>query len=177
MEISEREATSHYSGAIHQSRPWRVWPGVLILALYWAFLVWVYLAEPEQIEMFPAKAGGALVVALGLTLWWLIYSKASTAIRWLSFLAMVAGLVLSVVFRANAIPIALLIYGLPTTCTIAIAVAWFVADKPDKLRYLPLFCILASWLSWSMMRFDGMTSTIMPRFSFRWQPTSEDRFL
>src|SRR6478609_2641077 len=65
----------------------RLWPGVLIVLLYWAVLKVPALVMPGTMEQFMISGFGSMGVVLLFFIWWTFFSR----IRWVDrFLGLIA---------------------------------------------------------------------------------------
>ena len=67
------------SSAVDQSRPLRIWPALLLLALLGVAKASTYLTEEFSFGLFMFAVNTPLVVGVGILLWWSLGSRARAA--------------------------------------------------------------------------------------------------
>src|SRR4029079_17724978 len=66
------------------SRPLRIWPAVLMLAVFWAFLVAHYTFEMDMFPRFLSRMIAYGLLLIGFLAWWLTRRQISRRDRWLA---------------------------------------------------------------------------------------------
>ncbi len=157
----------------------RLWPGVVLVALLWAARAWTSIGEFAMYKFFIGMFITPLVVLVGLVLWWLFASRLRWSDRFLivgTFVAVTA--VTMFVAHESFRGMALMMYGLPAVATGS--VAWLAVSfaLPWSVRRAGVLAIyLATGVFCCLLRIDGMDGAFNPKFSWRSQPTAEQKFL
>ena len=168
------------SGAPPVRRPLRLWPGIIAAGL---------LALLRFVAPFAVTEGaiigllGALVCALLILVWWLLFSRAP----WLERIGAIAVaiVVLLVTSRFVDVSIAgglmgrmLYVHGIPIF-TLALVV-WAAASRrfSTGARYVALVAaMLVAGGAFTLIRSDGVTGDGAAQFAWRWSATREQQLL
>jgi len=170
------------SPATARSRPLRLWPGVVIVALQW--LGW--FGTPLVMEGLAAgytQVSFRLAGGLFLLAWWAFFSRAPGLDRWLAALLMIAGLVATPRFLHPSIADGMMgmTYPIHAIPVLSLAfVLWAVAAQrlPDAARRATMAAtILLACGGWALLRNDGITGGGVADFAWRWASTAEERML
>jgi outer membrane protein assembly factor BamB len=174
-----------------ERRP-RVWPGVIIVALYWGILRgpgWITAngwAELSPDKMFAVMMFGAMILPLLFFAWWLFLSRVPWSERLLGLVACAAiGTAATLLFHPKlrgtqpmeAI-FGIIFHVLPVVT--AGWVLWLLIARPlsQQVRVTGLlFVLVLTWGYFTTVRLDGMSGSFEPEFTFRWLPTPEQKFL
>jgi outer membrane protein assembly factor BamB len=174
-----------------ERRP-RVWPGVVIVALYWAILKgpgwlmangWLEL-KPDIV--FMVMGFGSMILAVLFAIWWLFFSRVRWTERLFGLLACaVIGAIAHRYFhpklQGTGLDQALFtisFYVLPVVTTGWVLWLLIARSLSRPIRLAGLFVVfLLTWGYFTAVRLEGVTGGFSPEFSFKWQPTAEDRFL
>lgn len=159
-------------------RKLRLWPALLIIAIQLGMIFvpgWIvpgtYVAF---MSMFYAPfVGGAL-----LLVWWLFLSRAPWLDRILvPVVAITVGLAMTKI-ADKTMPFGLLLYGVPTICTVWVAWLAITGGMNWPTRRIGLLCtLLLAWGYFGLIRLDGIEGNMKSAISWRWMPTAEQRFL
>jgi outer membrane protein assembly factor BamB len=157
----------------------RLWPGVIIVTLLWlATTVPGWLAPATMIQFY-GMFFGPMAAALLFVVWWLFASRIRWRDRFLVLLACAAVGAATWPFRHSSLSIfGLLIFALPivmTTWALWLLVTPFLR-WPIRLMGL-LVVFLLTWSNFPLIRWEGVDGSMSSKFSFRWTPTAEERFL
>jgi outer membrane protein assembly factor BamB len=122
---------------------------------------------------------GPILGASALAAWWFFGSRLRWADRWLGVLAFVAA-------GAVAFPLLHPTFGFPVVIVFALRVVttawvlWLIATSflrwPVRRAGL-LVVFLLAWGYFTLVRFEGIDSSVSPNFPFRWAATAEEKFL
>jgi hypothetical protein len=156
----------------------RLWPALLLLALYWSAHFILDAIDKPYFYGFIANMALPALLLLLFSIWWWTNRRISLAGR-------VNGCVVVVLTGAAIAPVChpsvwfgLATDGLPRALTVLtlwtlllswIGFAWY------RLGLLVL--LMLSWSLYALIRIDGMNSALRATVSWRWVPTEEDRFL
>lgn len=156
----------------------RIWPAVLVVALPWLALKvaeQVAPGTPLQMQLFMWRP---LVTTVGILLWWMFASRISwrDRFRGLAIFAVLGGIAYGLmdptlggmVFSYIVLP----------TVSIVAAVAFIVTPflSWGRRQVVALGLVTLAWAYYTSVRFDGVTGEIAPTLTFRWVPTSEEKY-
>ncbi|MDO8544531.1 MAG: PQQ-like beta-propeller repeat protein [Opitutaceae bacterium] len=161
------------------SRPLRLWPGVVIVALQWLvrFVVPLIVPDAGMFAVLGGIAGGLLILA-----WWLFFSRAS----WNERVGAIVLMVLAVLATKRIVHPSIAngmmgmmvpIYSIPVL-SLAL-VGWAVASRrlPTVLRRTSLVgAIVVASAVMTLLRTDGLGSNGSD-LHWRWTKTAEERLL
>jgi outer membrane protein assembly factor BamB len=156
-------------------RPMRLWPGYLLIAIYWAVALGVGLFDLPIMISFMTSAGvGALVILL-FTIWWLTNRTIRGRDRLLIFAALVLGAVAcGAVSQKTLSTGGVLFFGLPWALTAWIAWAAIARRLPPPVfRWGAIAAISLVWIYASLLRMDGLSGDLKADVHWRWEPTAE----
>jgi outer membrane protein assembly factor BamB len=169
-------------------KPLRLWPGVVLAFIVVVARYVIPAIVPEDAVMFELPLGligifAGMLAALGIVLWWLLFSRAAWSERLTAIVLMiVAEFALRPLvhesIRTGNMGYMLVFYATPIL-SLAI-VAWAVATRrlSDPLRRhasLVVAIVLAS-VPFVLIRTAGVSGT-GAELHWRWTPTPEDRLL
>jgi outer membrane protein assembly factor BamB len=160
--------------------PWRLWPGVVFVAVLW--LCWSVapriFPDSGPVPFFGAAIGGLLVIV-----WWLFFSRAPWLERVGAPVLMVAAVALVSRFVHPSIAtghmgMTLPIYAIPVMCLTLVVWAAVARRWPAAWRRAALAgsVVIAASL-FTLIRSDGIMGTGASLFRWRWTPTAEERLL
>ena len=167
------------------ARRLRLWPGVVIVLLYWAALKLPGWIVPGTMAQFMISGFGSMALAAVFVLWWLFFSRVTWGERFAGLLVFGAvggaawywfdpslqgrhpfDTIMSLTF--SVLPVVLTGW-----------VAWLLLarsfQRPVRLAGLVVVMLL-TWGYFTALRMEGVTGVYSPEFSYRWQPTAEDQF-
>ena len=161
------------------SPPLRVWPAVVMLAVFWAFM---YANRTLELSMF-ARFMSQLVV-YGIVLlcflgWWLT----RRAIHWSDRLLAIGMVLLAGVGTWLVADPSFKAFGIFMSTFPFVVTAWIlwlvIARRMSPAVQRAGFCLamLAIFGYFALQRFDGLDATLNADMSWRWQPTKEQEFL
>ena len=158
----------------------RVWPAVVLIALFWAFIYVNHHYELSGGIRFASLLISYVLALIAFFAWWLSRS----AIPWRDRLAAIAvALILSILACCAATgvmrnPFFMFLASLPTILTAWLA--WVVVARGMKPIHQRLgFCIamLLAFGYFTLVRFDGLDASQQAETSWRWRPSKEQSFL
>ncbi len=167
-------------GVALSRKPLRLWPGVVIAVLGLLGRTVVPLVVPGS---FALGIMGAMLGAVAIVLWWLLFSRAAWIERLGAVLLMVASLVATsrIVDRSIAngmMGLLLYVYAIPV---LGLAlVAWAVATRrlPNGVRRASMAAVLLiAGGVFVLARTSGVTGGAGSEFHWRWSMTPEERLL
>ena len=164
------------------TRPLRLWPGVVIVVLQWLLRFVVPVVVPGA--LLYALGGGIFGGGLAIVLWWVFFSRAPWSERLGAILLMIVGMVATkrivhVSLATGAQGILLYVLAIPGLCLAF--VAWAVATRnlQDWLRRATMAAtILLACGAWALVRTGGFTAANLHNdLHWRWTPTPEERLV
>jgi outer membrane protein assembly factor BamB len=164
-----------------ERRP-RLWPGVVLVALYWAVLKLPGFIDAEPMTQFMIVFFGSMAVPALFALWWLFFSRVRWADRFLGLLACAlvggASFFLSHPSFQKTGMFGPLFYVLPVVTTGWVLWLFVARSLSRQVRVAGLVVVfLLTWGYFTTVRFEGTTGAFDAQFSYRWNPSAEDRFL
>jgi outer membrane protein assembly factor BamB len=173
------EDTSLRDNSPPQTSTMRVWPAVVMLAVFWAFLYANHTLDMSMFARFISRMAAFGVMLLCFLGWWLSRSAISWRDR---LLAIVVALVIGVgtrFFLDKSIDGFGLFFGaFPWVMTAWIV--WLVVARsltPAMQRAGFVVAMLLACGYFTLVRFDGLDAVQRGEFSWRWMPTKEQLFL
>src|SRR5215475_12751524 len=161
-------------------KPLRLWPGVVAVALLWLLWFGLPIVAPE------ARMGaviGALVCALAVLVWWLLFSRAP----WVERVGAIALMVVSVIATKRVVHPSIAGAGmgmmLPIFSLPALSLALVVAAAAGRRvssglrRGVMVAAILLACAVFTLIRTGGISGYGFSDFHWRWTPTPEQRLL
>ena len=156
----------------------RLWPAQILVALYWIGLLIVTIFFRATFTQFMVMFWTPMLLAVGIAVWWLFFSRLPLAERISGVAALMAGGLLALFFADKSMPMGLIMNGIPVAITAA--VLWLIVTRgaTTHLSWAGLIAIsLLSWAYFDLLRVDGITGDLQAARSWRWNPTAEDKFL
>jgi len=161
------------------AKPLRLWPAILLLAAFWAFLYFNYNAEMGMTARFLSRMLAFLVLLFGFLGWWLTRSAIRWRDRWQAVAAMLIILIAcSLIADKSVNPFALLLLSLPFIFTVR--TLWLYASQrvsPTTKRLGFCAVLFATIGFFDLVRSNGLDASQKPDLSWRWQPSHEADFL
>lgn len=159
----------------------RLWPAVVMLALFWAaYFVCEGLSMSGGVRFVTRLATHAMLF-LGFSIWWLSRRQLSRHERWLAIGVFVVGSIAMLQIADPSINfMAVLLAVLPWVLTVG--TAWLVFCKVRGLsaraRMAGLSLATLFVLGFfTLVRFDGLDGRQHSEYNWRWSPTPEQVFL
>lgn len=160
-------------------RPRRLWPGYLLIAIYWSVVLGIGRLDLPITTSFITTAGvGALVVLL-FTIWWLTNGTIRGRDRLAIFAALVVGAVAASAASQKTLGTpGVLMFGLPAAYT-----AWIIGAaiarrlSSTAFRWVAITAISLVWVYASLLRMDGLSGDLKADVHWRWEPTAENKYL
>lgn len=170
--------------ALATRRP-RLWPGILIVLLYWAALKVPGWLIPGTMEQFFITGLGTMGLALLFFVWWVFFSRVRWSERFFGLLACAVVGAGAWYFYHPTIQgadpfqtfISLTFNILPVV--FAGWVLWYLVTRfaNPSMRCTGLVLVFALTFGvFTALRFDGVTGAFSPEFSLRTRPTTEERY-
>jgi outer membrane protein assembly factor BamB len=159
--------------------PLRIWPAVVMLAAFWAFLYVNYNFELAMFARFISRMIAYGLLLLAFLGWWLTRRQ----IRWRDRLlavgvVIVISLVAGLLSDASVGPLALFMTALPFVFTVWTLWLLFGRSFSPRAERLGFCAVMAATIGFfALLRWEGLYGNQIPQFAWRWSPTAEERFL
>ena len=173
-------STNKNIGVPAQLKPFRLWPGVIIVIVQWLlrFVIPALVPSAIAIGLF-----GGIICGLGILIWWIFFSRASRFERWTAPVLIIVALVVASKFIDKSIGTSMMglmfvVYSVPVM-SLAF-VLWAVVSRNLSHNYrgaTMIATILVASGFWILLRSDGMDAEAHHFFAWRWAQTSEERLL
>jgi len=161
-------------------KPLRVWPGVVLVVVQW--IAWLVVPF-----FFPQYIFQAIMVtaacAVGVILWWLIFSRARWYERVGALMLIVPAVILTkrivhVSIATGSFGFLLFVMAIPAMCLALVAAAvisrrFFSGQRPAVIAA----AIVIGCGVFALLRTGGATGDFKQDFHFRWSKTPEERLL
>jgi len=163
-----------------ESRPIRLWPGMVIVILQWLLRFGIPAVVPEAAIIGAlAGVGGGLAVVL----WWLFLSRAPWLERLGAIILMIVALfatsrISHVSIATGAMGMLLVLLAAPFLSLALVggaAAGRRLSEKPRRL-VIAAAILLACGL-WALVRTDGVTGNFGHQLRWRWSATTEEQLL
>ena len=157
----------------------RLWPAYVLLAVLWGFRYMPLLfAEPPLTVLMLAFFGPAVSVLL-IVVWWVAGSRAAGREKLVGFGGLVLILALTLLLlhptmRGFPIVSSVLPWGATAFVLGLVASRWLTSIPRTALA---LLAAAIGFGFWTLVRMDGVWGDFQADQAWRWQQTSEDRYL
>jgi outer membrane protein assembly factor BamB len=159
------------------ARP-RLWPAVVLVALFWfAFVIVGALEKPYFIGFLYGMAAPAVLLLL-FSVWWWCNRRIPLGDRAYGCLLVLAGGVVVAPFCHRSIQFGLPTVGLPVALTLLTLWLLVVQWTGFAWKRLGLLAVLAlGWGYFALIRIDGLNADLQSTTRWRWTPTPEEALL
>jgi outer membrane protein assembly factor BamB len=156
----------------------RLWPALALVAAYWIAWATVMISLPATFTQFLTIFWSPFVLAAGMLVWWLAFSRQPWADRLWGVGGVIAGGVAAAFLIDKSMKMGLIMYATPVAITVVVLclLALRNASAPTQRMAIAAASLLA-WGYFTLIRVDGITAGLAAERSWRWNPTSEDKFL
>jgi outer membrane protein assembly factor BamB len=163
---------------IPKPRRLRVWPGVVLIVLQLGLITLPGWIAPASMFHIMSLFWGPTLIALGVIIWWLLFSGLSLFDRCF-FLGAFIGCGVGAFFLCDpSLQQALQIYPLPVATSAWVLWLLVTPFLRWQVRRLGLAVVLVlAWGWYTLVRADGITGSFSAEFAWRWSPTAEQIFL
>jgi outer membrane protein assembly factor BamB len=165
------------SAVVESPKQPRVWPAVLLVALYWSSNLVLRWLEAGMFTRFLAMLAAVALLVLTFTVWWLMNRRIGRADRWICLGISVACGIVSAFLSSNAGLMAWLLMSLPWVITIW--TAWLLVARKASARARRFGVVAVLVLTWGffpMIRFEGLRGDGEAVMHWRWTPSAEDLY-
>src|SRR5664280_3165145 len=173
-------STNKNIGVPAQLKPFRLWPGVIIVIVQWLlrFVIPALVPSAIAIGLF-----GGIICGLGILIWWIFFSRASRFERWTAPVLIIVALVVASKFIDKSIGTSMMglmfvVYSVPVMSLAFVLWAIVSHNLSQNYRLATMIAtILVASCFWILLRSDGMDAEAHHFFAWSWAQTSEDRLL
>ena len=136
-----------------------------------------YFAIGTSLHIFGIFLGPVVGLPL-FVLWWLFRSRAPWFDRILGLMVFLGCGAVTVALAHDSMGLVLIVYTVPWVMLATMVGLALLRGIPWRRARLvmPLIIACAS-LYWTLLRFDGVDGTVSGVFSWRWEPTAEEKYL
>ncbi|HEY7313086.1 MAG TPA: PQQ-binding-like beta-propeller repeat protein [Gemmataceae bacterium] len=159
-------------------KPPHYWPGVVMLAMYWAYAFSCRHLELSMLVLFLSRMAALLLLLLGFSIWWLTNRRIARRERWMAVAVTLGGAALAVPLTLTTLGPAVVVLGLLFVFTLG--TLWLVVSKratPRVRRWGLWTTICLVWVGCTLVRWNGLNGDQESDVRWRWQPTAEELFL
>lgn len=160
-------------------RPRRLWPGCLLIAIYWAIWIAAGQAELPITTTFFIVAGTSALLTLLFVIWWLTNRTIAGRDRLLVLGAVVLGGAAAIAASKETLgAFSAIFIGLPWVLT-----AWIVWSAIARRASGPVFrwgavaAVCLPWIFVSLIKVTGITGDMKSDMHWRWTPTAEETYI
>lgn len=157
----------------------RLWPALVLVAVLWLARLFAMTGEPSPFKFFL----GLIIIPFSVIASLLIWTLFASRMKWFDRLLIVGAFVVvtiatSLVSGINFPVMALIMFAAPAVATGW--VGWLLVSGifSWQIRRTGVIMIfIATGVVCSLLRLEGMTGEFASKFSWRWNPTSEQMLL
>jgi outer membrane protein assembly factor BamB len=163
--------------AVGERRP-RLWPGVVLIGLFWVEFVVVGGLDKYYFEGFLYAMAAPAVLLLLFSIWWWFNRRIPLRERVFGCLLVIGTGVVAAPFCHKTVRFVLPTLGLPLA--LSVLMVWMLVVRWTGLAWkqLGLFVVLAlTWGGFALIRIDGVNADLEGKIRGRWTLTREERFL
>lgn len=162
----------------------RLWPALVLIAIYWiGFVAVTQISTVSPFMKFMYSFWAPMAIAALLIVWWLVFSRLAVLDRvwgivWLTAGGLAANALAHKTVATPPVPVGLLVWALPVALTAV--VVWLVVARGAATWSARAGVVAASLLAWgyfTLLRVDGLDGTLAVESYWRWEPTEESKFL
>ncbi len=160
-------------------KPPRIWPPLVLVALYWAIFFAIGASGIPMFMGFLMQMGAMLLIALIFMVWWLANRRIRLTDRFLVLgTAIVVATITLLLLHPSVVKPSVVFLGVPislTAFTICLAVVRNTAAQWQRLSMIAV--LVLTWIPFTLVRMEGLTGGGNPDFRWRWSASAEQRFL
>lgn len=171
------ESTSSVPG-VPARRP-RVWPAIVLIALYWAVALGIGWAELPIYTTFMSSAGALMLLTLAFPIWWLTNGTFRGRDRLLVLAVLVAGgAAASAAWQSGQAIFSGIFTALPIVFTVwtgGLLIARWRSPRAGVRTAMAAISLV--WFVASLTRIDGINGDGKAQIRWRWNPSAEEIYL
>jgi outer membrane protein assembly factor BamB len=157
---------------------WRVWPGVVIIALFWASYFILNRLDLPMFFHFLIQSGICALSCLLFLIWWLTNRSVARRDRFFALGALIAAIVFAELAADRSLGALLFIYAVPLSFSAWALWILIARGYPAELRRVGLIIALfVVWGFFDLLRAEGLDGAGNGDVYWRWTPTAEDLYL
>jgi outer membrane protein assembly factor BamB len=157
----------------------RVWPALLIIALFWAARLLLASLDLPIFQRFMGTLAATAFLILAFLLWWSIDRRGRRGQRLVPVLAwLIGGVLVGVLTFKSLGPMPLILTAMPWVFTAW--AFWIVLARAASIQNPRLSLaavIVLTWGVFTLVRMEGLTGEGGTSLAWRWSPTAEERYL
>ncbi|HLJ10732.1 MAG TPA: PQQ-binding-like beta-propeller repeat protein [Planctomycetaceae bacterium] len=157
----------------------RLWPGVLIVALYWLANVAAGLFVPGTMTQFNVMFLGPMVAGAAIIGWWLFASRIRWRDRWRDVLVCCAtGAAAVLLYDSSLGAFGLILYAIPAVVTgwvVWMIIGQFLTPPVRRAGLAAVFVLGFGY--YALVRLEGVDGSMSAALAYRWTNTPEEKFL
>ena len=162
-----------------ESSALRLWPAIVLLAAHWGLKYLPLLISDPPLAVFMVAFIGPTVCVLLIVVWWVAGSRATRREQIIGFAGLLLILILTALLlhpsmRDFPIIAFVLPWGITAFVVGLIASRWI--DQVPRVA-LALLAATVGFGFWTLVRMDGVWGDFTTDRAWRWQQTTEERFL
>jgi outer membrane protein assembly factor BamB len=162
------------------NRTLRVWPAVVMVALFWVFWVAHYAIPMDAGPRFLSRMAANVLLLLGFLIWWLSRSSIRWRDRLLAVALWIVGTYLAVMVADKTLGSLFAMF--LSTASLAITTwtlwVWLSRTASPGIQRVGFCVVMLLTLGYfTLLRWDGLWANQFPSFNWRWSPRAEELFL
>jgi outer membrane protein assembly factor BamB len=167
------------STAVAEPRSLRIWPALVLLVLFAVTKAIPYFVTEMSRGLFMFGVFGPVVCGLGIFVWWIFASGATTRERWLGPLLVILVIGASALSMDKSISgMGFLFFVVPTgVAALGLALVGLAWARPTVRLWGAVLAAVIGFGGWELMRNDGVWGDFKTSLHWRWEPTAEDKYL
>jgi outer membrane protein assembly factor BamB len=157
---------------------WRVWPGVVMISLFWVSYFILNRLDLPMFFHFLIQSGVCLLSCLIFLIWWLTNRSVARRDRFVGFGALIAAIVFAKLAADRSLGAMLFIYAVPLS--FSAWALWLVIARscPAQVRRVGLVAVLfGAWGFFDLLRAEGLDGAGDGDVYWRWTPSEEELYL
>lgn len=157
----------------------RLLPAMVILILMLSALAVTRLLFAGTLTQFMTSLIAPLVAFVGVGIWLLFFSRLKWLDRGLIVVTFVVAMALgSQLLHISMLPLGMIIYVLPVTMLLPVIWLAMMPGKFELARRIGMHVMIVIPVAlFMMMRVDGISGSMTPTVSLRWNPSAEEQYL
>src|SRR4051812_49164943 len=157
----------------------RVWPAIVMLVVFWAFLVAHFTFEMDMFPRFISRMIAYGLLLIGYLGWWLTRRQISRRDRFLAIGIVILSSVIAGLVADKSVDLFVLFMSAFPFVFTAWAL-WIVVSRHRSISLQRIgFVIVIALVTgfFALLRWEGLYGNQIPQFSWRWTKSAEELFL